>query len=356
MERIFKMKEKSNKVAIILAGGLGRRCGGIVKGFLKIKNETLIHRQIRLLKSLGIRDICVVTGKFDARLKQGIKGVTFAFNPEFKKENSLSLKVGIKTVGFHRDIILIMGDTIWDKSVLKKVINSKESNYLVAPHKISSSDLGVDTHKGELVGFNVDSSYGDTGLIHLSKKILPFLYADLDGIKSCGFYFVKYSFSTAVMSKESKWYEIDTLKDYKRAQVLFESRIEMDTKVKAKELIELMKDMHFEGFHLDKRSLKLESKALKNVTSFSIRHNKKLIGYARVSGDKTFYWSIWDVIVHPEYQGLGLGRLLVDEIVKWIKKRQFIKIFLFSAKGKEHFYSTFGFNKAKAEVMEIRND
>jgi len=234
MERVFKMSKNCNKVAIILAGGLGRRCGGIVKGFLKIQNETLLHRQIRLLKSLGIKKICVVTGKFDAELKKRIKGVTFAFNPEFKKENSLSLKIGIKTIGFQRDIILMMGDTIWDKDVLKKAVDSRKSSYLMSTHKINSSDLGVTTHKDELVGFSVDSSYGDTGLIHISKETLPFLWRELDGTKSCGFYFIRHHFKTILIPKDSKWYEVDTLEDYAKARVLFEAKIEIDPRLKQK--------------------------------------------------------------------------------------------------------------------------
>ena len=54
-----------------------------------------------------------------------------------------------------------------------------------------------------------------------------------------------------------------------------------------------------------------------------------------------------DVIVDPDYQGQGIGRTLVEAVIKRIKddiKPGYkVKLNLNSAKGKEPFYEKFGF-------------
>ena len=54
--------------AIILAAGYSSRfvplCFDIPKGLLLVKGETLIERQIRQLKDIGMNEIYVVTGAY----------------------------------------------------------------------------------------------------------------------------------------------------------------------------------------------------------------------------------------------------------------------------------------------------
>ena len=71
------------------------------------------------------------------------------------------------------------------------------------------------------------------------------------------------------------------------------------------------------------------------------------IGLARVIWDHGYVIYIADVIVMPEYQGNGLGRVLMELILDFIheqlKPGYRFMVSLASAKGKEDFYKKFGF-------------
>ena len=45
---------------------------------------------------------------------------------------------------------------------------------------------------------------------------------------------------------------------------------------------------------------------------FSARFEQRLVGFCRIITDFVFRASLWDVMVHPEHQGKGLGSALVD--------------------------------------------
>jgi ribosomal protein S18 acetylase RimI-like enzyme len=44
--------------------------------------------------------------------------------------------------------------------------------------------------------------------------------------------------------------------------------------------------------------------------------SEQLIGLARATSDHAFNATIWDVLVDPEYQGQGLGKALVEQMVR----------------------------------------
>ena len=45
---------------------------------------------------------------------------------------------------------------------------------------------------------------------------------------------------------------------------------------------------------------------------FSARCDDRLVGFCRIITDFIYRASLWDVIVHPEHQGKGVGSALVD--------------------------------------------
>jgi hypothetical protein len=56
----------------------------------------------------------------------------------------------------------------------------------------------------------------------------------------------------------------------------------------------------------------------------------RLIGLARCTSDGAFNATIWDVLVDPEFQGQGLGKALVEGLVRTLLRRDITNITLFA--------------------------
>ena len=78
-----------------------------------------------------------------------------------------------------------------------------------------------------------------------------------------------------------------------------------------------------------------------------VRDDDRAIGVVRLLWDGGYIAFLSDVIVSPEYQGQGLGRVIMEELLKRIKESlkpgYKVMISLLAAKGKEEFYNKFGF-------------
>lgn len=99
----------------------------------------------------------------------------------------------------------------------------------------------------------------------------------------------------------------------------------------------------------DSKEEKLVSEAIKNSAIVKkIIVNDKIVGMARAIGDGLYYLIV-DVIVDKEHQGNGIGKMLIEEIVKDVynktKVGQKASINLISMQGKEAFYEKCGFRK-----------
>lgn len=93
--------------------------------------------------------------------------------------------------------------------------------------------------------------------------------------------------------------------------------------------------------------------ALENTRYIVVAKNRKneIVGMARVIGDIGMYYYIQDVIVLPEYQGMGIGMAMMDRVMEYImaNERPGMFIGLMAAKGKEDFYKRYGFVERPTE-------
>lgn len=75
---------------------------------------------------------------------------------------------------------------------------------------------------------------------------------------------------------------------------------------------------------------------------FSAWEDQKLIGFARVLTDGIYRAILWDVIVHPDYQGRGVGEELMNRILSHPVLSRVEKFWL-NTRDKFGFYEKFGF-------------
>lgn len=87
-------------------------------------------------------------------------------------------------------------------------------------------------------------------------------------------------------------------------------------------------------------------KALEHTEySIVLRQESKILGMGRIVSDFGFIYFIADIIVDPDFQGKGYGRIIMDKIMEYLKENapENSYITLMAAKGKESFYEKFGF-------------
>jgi ribosomal protein S18 acetylase RimI-like enzyme len=80
-----------------------------------------------------------------------------------------------------------------------------------------------------------------------------------------------------------------------------------------------------------------------------VYHDELLVGMGRCIGDDEYYATIWDVIIRPGYQQMGLGRKIMEALLNDVKERQFIA--LTSTPGNEAFYGKLGFRLQKTAMV-----
>nr|YP_009314042.1 Hypothetical protein ycf52 [Izziella formosana]SCW22296.1 Hypothetical protein ycf52 [Izziella formosana] len=72
-------------------------------------------------------------------------------------------------------------------------------------------------------------------------------------------------------------------------------------------------------------------------------NHQHLIGFARATSDHAFNATIWDVVVHPEFQGKGLGKILMNQVIKHLRVADITTITLFADPQVIAFYKHLGF-------------
>ena len=81
--------------------------------------------------------------------------------------------------------------------------------------------------------------------------------------------------------------------------------------------------------------------------------DSKLIGTGRALADGIDCSYICDVAIHPDFQGRGLGKQIIQKLISFSKNHK--KIILYANPGKEGFYNRLGF-KMMNTAMAIFKD
>lgn len=80
----------------------------------------------------------------------------------------------------------------------------------------------------------------------------------------------------------------------------------------------------------------------------------RLVGFARATSDGVYRATIWDVIVHPDFQGSGIGRKLVETVLTHPHMAHVERVYLMTT-HKQLFYEQVGFQVNSTTTMVLHN-
>lgn len=80
----------------------------------------------------------------------------------------------------------------------------------------------------------------------------------------------------------------------------------------------------------------------------------RLIGFARATSDGVYRATIWDVVIHPDYQGAGLGRKLVETVLTHPHVNRVERVYLMTT-HQQSFYQRIGFEQNSTTTMVLYN-
>ncbi len=224
------------KTAVILAAGMGYRIKNlfdIPKGFIEINNISLIERSISILKEFGIKNILIGTG-YKSNLYENMQDGKHIFcikNKFYYKSGSFYTLYNLRNV-IKENFLLLESDLIYEKAVIKSLINSTENNVLIASNLSGSNDevyIKVDNNKylkkisknknkiiktfGEFVGISKISYDSFISICNWTKKnvdkVIDLHYEDIFSINSSNIKFKVKKLENLI------WSEIDTEEHYK---------------------------------------------------------------------------------------------------------------------------------------------
>ena len=121
----------------------------------------------------------------------------------------------------------------------------------------------------------------------------------------------------------------------------------------AEEFILLWETVWGQGPTLEQTKLAMEH----TLFRVSVFDDDRIIGMARMIGDLGLNYYIRDVVVIPAYQGRGIGRLLINELLKFVNDNGIrgtgIFVELCAMPDKMPFYEKLGFDTNEAQRLKM---
>jgi GNAT superfamily N-acetyltransferase len=87
-------------------------------------------------------------------------------------------------------------------------------------------------------------------------------------------------------------------------------------------------------------------------TTVFLYNDNRLVGFGRAISDNAYQAAVYDCAVVTEYQGKGLGRIIMENILYQLKD---CNIILYASPGKEGFYEKIGFRKMRTGMALFKN-
>ena len=258
--------------ALMLAAGMGRRMGRYTENHTKcmveVAGETLLEKAIEAIRMAGIQKLIIVVGYKAEKLQDYIASkhfeiaIEYVYNYNYETTNNIYSLYMAKDYLKEDDTILLESDLVFDKDIIKKVVETEGKNVAVVAkydHWMDGTVVVLNAQK-QIMDFvdksmfcydDIDNYYKTVNIYKFSrefseKKYIPFLKAYLSAYGTNQYYeqvlkifaHIRNSELTAYILNEENWYEIDDSQDLDIANTIF-----------AKDVCKLKKyELHFGGY------------------------------------------------------------------------------------------------------------
>lgn len=109
------------------------------------------------------------------------------------------------------------------------------------------------------------------------------------------------------------------------------------------------------SFWAKERSIEDLSVAIANSSPVvSVWDGERLIGFARAVSDGIYRATVWDVVIHPDYRGAGLGRKLVETVLSHPRMNRVERVYLMTT-HQQRFYERIGFECNSSTTLVLCN-
>ena len=121
-----------------------------------------------------------------------------------------------------------------------------------------------------------------------------------------------------------------------------------------KGLIKLQKLLDSNAFWAKDRTISDLKKCLANSdVIISVWVGKEIVGFGRALTDGIYRGVLWDIVIDQNYQGKGLGKLIVKNLLSSKKIKNTKKLYLMTTNQKL-FYSQLDFKEVTSQNLLIR--
>ncbi len=226
--------------AIILAAGTCGRLGALTadrpKCLLELRGQALIARQLMQLYRHEIQDVTVVTGYLGEKIHAFLKDrVEYRTYPHFSETNNLHTLYYCRDL-LSGDLLILFSDVLTEDRALSSCLaNRHDFALLVETSEVRPGTMRVRLDGGLVtdIGSHIPVSSGDGNFIGIAKysaRATALLKAEIEAaVRQRGFDEAYYTqvlpmiaqaghLVNAVPLNGARWFEIDTIEDYERAQ------------------------------------------------------------------------------------------------------------------------------------------
>ena len=242
---------------VILAAGRGARLNGdrsdMPKCLVTVGGETLLSRNIRLLRATGVDDIAIVVGCAAETVRRTCPDVTFVENPGFAQTNSLYslwLARPLLMDGF----VVMNCDVLLHPQMLTDLLSARHEDALLLAYRdaatsYSDEEMKVRVRCGRVVDMSkvmapAEADGENVGVVKFGATGARLLVQKMDALIAAGEHkaWVPRAFTAfaaerplhAVGTRGYPWTEIDFPEDYRRAVEVVLPEIERDLSAAAR--------------------------------------------------------------------------------------------------------------------------